>query len=103
MTKLESITSLKKYGIKDGSRIYVKTETVAKSGMSRTVSVFIPVQNRLSGLHIICINYLTSEITDQGLDKNGNIKLHGCGMDMHYWLVSELSREMGLTLEKVTL
>lgn len=103
MTKLESITSLKKYGIKDVSRIYVKTETVAKSGMSRTVSVFIPVQDRLNGLDIICINYLTSEITGQKLDKNGNIKLHGCGMDMHYWLVSELAREMGLTLEKVTL
>jgi len=103
MTKLESITSLKKYGIKDGSHIYVKTETVAKSGMSRTVSVFIPVQDRLSGLHIMCINYLTSEITGQKLDKKGNIKLHGCGMDMHYWLVSELAREMGLDLEKVTL
>lgn len=103
MTKLESITLLKKYGVKDSSRIYVKTETVAKSGMSRTVSVFIPVQDRSSGLHIMCINYLTSEITGQKLDKNGNIKLYGCGMDVHDWLVSELACEMGLTLEKVTL
>lgn len=102
MTKLESVTLLKKYGIEDGSRIYVKTETVAKSGMSRTVSVYVPVTDK-GQLFIKNISYFVAPITGQKLDKNGNIKLSGCGMDMHYWLVSELAREMGLTLEKVTL
>lgn len=102
MTKLESVTLLKKYGIEDGSRIYVKTETVAKSGMSRTVSVYVPVTDK-GQLFIKNISYFVAPITGQKLDKNGNIKLSCCGMDMHYWLVSELAREMGLTLEKVTL
>lgn len=102
MTKLESIEVLKTFNIVDGSRIYVKTETVAKSGMSRTVSVYVPVTDK-GELFIKDISYFVAPITGQKLDKNDNIKLSGCGMDMHYWLVSELAREMGLDLEKVTL
>lgn len=102
MNKIESIEVLKTFNIVDGSRIYVKTETVAKSGMSRTVSVYVPVMDK-GELFIKNISYFVAPITEQKLDKNGNIKLNGCGMDMHYWLVSELAREMGLTLEKVTL
>lgn len=102
MNKIESIEVLKTFNIVDGSRIYVKTETVAKSGMSRTVSVYVPVMDK-GELFIKNISYFVAPITEQKLDKNGNIKLSGCGMDMHYWLVSKLAREMGLTLEKVTL
>lgn len=102
MNKIESIEVLKTFNIFDGSRIYVKTDTVAKSGMSRTVSVYVPVMDK-GELFIKNISYFVAPITEQKLDKNGNIKLNGCGMDMHYWLVSELAREMGLTLEKVTL
>lgn len=102
MDKIESIEVIKSFGLVNGSRVYVKTETVAKSGMSRTVSVYVPVTSK-GELFIKDISYFVAPITGQKIDKNGNIKLHGCGMDMHYWLVSELSREMGLDLEKVTL
>lgn len=102
MNKMGSIEVLKAFNIVDGSYIYVKTETVAKSGMSRTVSVYIPVMVK-GDLFIKNISYFVAPITNQKLDKNGNIKLRGCGMDMHCWLVSELAREMNLSLEKITL
>jgi len=102
MNKIEAIEVIKSFGLVNGSRVYVKTDSVSKSGMSRAVSVFVPVIDK-GELFIKSISWFVAPITGQKLDKNGNIKLHGCGMDMHYWLVSELAREMGLTLEKVTL
>lgn len=104
MTHLEAIELIKEYGIKNKSRIYVKTETVARSGMNRTVSIHIPYKDRCEDLHIMNISHLVAEATGKKLDKNGNIKLSGCGMDMHWYIVDKLAKSMGLNmLEKVTM
>lgn len=99
---------LKAYGVRNGSLIYVNTQSISNSRMTRSVAVLIPVKTkRVNGnktkLMIIDITHIVASMLNLKKNKDGNIILKGCGMDMHYWLVSKLAHEMGLELEKVTL
>lgn len=78
--------------------LFVKTETVAKSGISRTVAVYLPVNN-----FIVNYNSGVARLIGETLNKDGNITLKGCGMDMHYWLVNEINKLAGTSFTKVTL
>ena len=102
-TSVSAIAALKNdFGLTNGSTVYVKTATVAASGSSRTVSVFVPVALE-SGLVIRDISHLLASALYYPLTKHGTIRLRGCGLDVHQGLVKDLARLLELKLNKVTM
>lgn len=89
--KTEAIKNLNKwYGIKPGDRIYTAVTHVAKSGLSRSIKVFVMVDNKPDN-----ITNLVSKICGYRLDeKNGGVKVSGCGMDMGFSVVYDLSYQL---------
>lgn len=57
--------------------IYAKVDRVAKSGMSRHISLYIVHKNR-----IVCLNWAFGEIFGDSLNDNREVRINGCGMDM---------------------
>ena len=72
------LPSIKKaIGGKNG-RVYCTVNTVARSGMSRTISVIIPHKGNL-----INLNHTPFwSVYGDSQTKNGDIRIGGCGMDM---------------------
>jgi len=68
----------------EGSTVYTVVRSVARSGMSRQISVFC-----INGSEIKCIDWFTSVVLDWKL--KDAICVQGCGMDMAYHLVEALS------------
>ena len=66
--------------------MYGILRNVSRSGMLRRFSVFIIKDN-----DILYLNYIISELTHYKRDNEGYIKVHGCGMDMYFALISDLS------------
>lgn len=72
--------------------IYCKLNHVSKSGMSRSISLHVVIEGELNK-----IDYFVSQLIDYKIDqKNGGIKISGCGMDMGFALVDQLMYSMGL-------
>lgn len=69
--------------------IYVIIRMVSRSGMLRRMSAFIIKDNQ-----IYYISHLIEELTSYKRDKEGNIKVYGCGMDMCFALVSDFSERL---------
>ena len=73
--------------LKPGSEVYTTVKSVAKSGMSRTMSLHVVIDGK------ICrITYSTAVILGDPIQKDGTIRVHGCGMDMGFHIVYALSR-----------
>jgi hypothetical protein len=72
--------------IQKGSKIYCTVRSVAKSGMSRKMSLFIVHNGHIEG-----ITGLADNILQWGTDDNGYLKVSGCGMDMGFHTVYSLS------------
>lgn len=73
-----------------GDTVYTVIRSVAHSGMSRTMSLYIVKDNRL-----VNITYYTAHSLEWRLvDVNGSraMRVGGCGMDMGFHAVSTLSR-----------
>lgn len=76
--------------LKPGDTIYTVLRHVSKSGMSRSIQLLI---SRKSSL--IDITWYAARALDDKIDQNyGGIKIGGCGMDMGFALVYNLSRKM---------
>jgi hypothetical protein len=77
---------------KSGNRIYVTTRSVAKSGASRKVSVFVVLNGEIVNLTYYVGIFLNESLSD----KNGRweITLRGGGMDMHF----KLAYDLGITI-----
>ena len=66
--------------------IYTILRHCSRSGMSRSISVYVLTKDRF-----VKLDYLISNVTDMKLDKNnGGVKIGGCGMDMGFSLVNDM-------------
>ena len=74
--------------LKPGDEVYTDLKHVSRYGMERAISVKIIRNNQ-----ILDISYLTAIATDFKLhNKYEGIKIVGCGMDMGFAIVYDLSR-----------
>ena len=75
-----------------GAKVYCIVGTVARSGMSRRIQCFVPVSYE-EKLGIRRISYLVANALGYPLSEDG-VRVDGCGMDMGFALVSDLSRAL---------
>jgi hypothetical protein len=89
--KLEAIKNIQAwYDIKPNDKIYTTLTHVSSSGMSRSIKVFIMRDNKPEN-----ITNLVAKICDYRIDdKNGGLKVGGCGMDMGFAVVYDLSYQL---------
>lgn len=92
----------KKYLLKvltPGRTVYTVVRKVSASGMSREISVLIPTKDGIQD-----ISWYVAHLLDyKRSDKNGGIKIGGCGMDMGFALVYNTGRKLypnGFKLQK---
>lgn len=78
---LKILPSVKKaIGGKNG-KIYAKVDTVSRSGMSRTISLYIMHQGELINLNYTPFAQVYGDtISNKGWGKQ--VRINGCGMDM---------------------
>ena len=89
-----AIQTLKNIGCKDGTIIYTTIRSLAKSGMSRAISCFIVTTEADGSNYIQCVDYLVGIALGLKRHKDGGLIVRGCGMDMGYKIVSDLSSVM---------
>lgn len=88
--KAEAIELLKtRLSKQDKPTIYTKIGTVARSGMSRTLSLYI-----VDDGGIWDITGYAAQILGERYRDDGTIRVQGCGMDMGFATVYNLSGEM---------
>ena len=85
LERLEAIEQLRKW-IKPGDTVYTILRHTSRSGMSRDISVKI-----LHDGGFLHPDYLVAKATGSTLSKKEGIKIGGCGMDMGFAIVNELS------------
>lgn len=86
----EAIRNLKHaYGIKPKSEIYTLCEHVSRSGMSRSVRLFI-----VHGKDLLHISWTVAQALGEKLNKHGGITVGGCGFDAGYELVYNLGKAL---------
>jgi hypothetical protein len=87
-TRAEAIERLKEWGITPGDTIYVINRHTAASGMNRSLT-FYKIENDQPV-------WLTYQMAKAGIgrwnDKRETLDMGGCGMDMGFAAVYELSR-----------
>jgi len=66
--------------------VYCKLDHVSQSGMSRRISFYVSRKN-----NIIDITWHIGNVTGYKISKNGGLNVGGCGMDMGFHLVHNLS------------
>jgi len=84
--KLEAIELLKK-NINIGDTLFTKIEKVSTSGMSRQIKV-LDIKNGEPSYW----SYYVSKVLGYTLKDNGAIFVKGCGMDMGFHVVYQLSK-----------
>jgi hypothetical protein len=86
--KAKALSYLKAYRLNPGSKVYTQVLHVAKSGMSRTISLHIVHKGE-----VVRISHLVAKVAGYSLDRDRmGIKSHGCGMDMCFEAVYNLGR-----------
>lgn len=70
-----------------GTMIYTSVEQVSRSGMSRHIKTFISVNNEILNITYFVARALGYRISD----KTGGLVVSGCGMDMGFHVVMNLS------------
>ncbi len=86
----EAKEQLLKYFVKEGDTVYTVLRSVSSSGMSRTMSLKVANEGRISDL-----TYWASKVLDYPLvEVNGSraLRVGGCGMDMGFHVVYSLAR-----------
>lgn len=85
-SKDESIRYLRKV-LKRGSTVYTVLNHVSSSGMSRRISFFIVRKDRIENIS----GYVGHALGLRRNDSNGALIVGGCGMDMGFHVVHNLS------------
>lgn len=88
----EAVTTLKGWGLADGTTVYAKATKVSRSGMFRRVKLFITKNGEIVDVSYWAAKALEWSFKD-GYD--GGIGVSGCGMDMLFHTVYSLSYAMG--------
>ena len=80
--------------LKDGDTLYTNVQHVSQSGMTRDIKV-IRIKDNIP----LNMNYYVSTILGNRITNNG-VRIGGCGMDMGFALVNNLSRAIGIELKQ---
>jgi len=72
-----------------GKRIVCKIASVSRSGMTRKMSFYVLIKNEL-----VYINHIISAVAGYNRDKNHNLIVGGCGMDMIFSVLSNFNYAM---------
>lgn len=75
--------------IRAGGTVYTSCDHVSRSGMTRHIKCFVSYKG-----DIINISYYVSVITGTNMNKHGALVVGGCGMDMGFHVVYDLSYNM---------
>ncbi len=95
ITKEEQVEQMikdfkKRYHIRKGETLYTTVGHVSRSGMMRTISVFLIRKNSP-----INITYWSAKILERSMNKNHDgMNVYGCGMDMGFEVVYTLSYKL---------
>ena len=90
--KQEAIEYLKSK-LKDDDTIYTNCQHVSQSGMTRDIQLLFIKDNKL-----LNFNYYVSKALGNRIVNNG-VRIGGCGMDMGFALVYDLSRILDIKLQ----
>jgi len=102
MTKTKTIAEEKKTEKEESSAIvlnflkkgkyktYSKIDTVARSGMSRSIHFFAAI----GAGELINLTYHIAKVTGHTLNKDGALKVNGCGMDMGFNVIYNLGIDL---------
>lgn len=92
--RAEAIVDLRTY-IKPGDTVYTILENVSRSGMSRTIRVCVPLVGSNGKADFLHPNHSVAlAIGARRAKKGDGIVMGGCGMDMGFALVYELSHAL---------
>jgi len=82
--------------IKRGDTVYTICDHVSRSGMMRHIRLVVPLIGDDGKIHFIHPNYSAATLLGYSQVKKGNnaLKVGGCGMDMGFGLVYELSQKL---------
>jgi len=86
-TKEEIKKDLKKF-IKPSSKLSINITKVSRSGMTRRMLVYA-----MKGTELINITWDISKLCELSENDEG-IKVTGCGMDMAFWLVDDITLQL---------
>lgn len=77
--------------LKPGDTVYCILRHVSRSGMTRIIDLYVLKDNSLRWIGLKAADLLELPYTDK---YGWGVKVTGAGMDMGFWLVSNLSREL---------
>lgn len=86
--QIKELKNILKYSRKDnnGYRLTFKIERVAKTGLSRCLSIYVIKRKyKLNITHLLC------EIMEETFTKEGYMRVYGCGMDMLFDMCYKLN------------
>lgn len=86
--KAEDTKRLKDLLRKGKYKTYSRINTVSRSGMSRTIDFFMAI----GAGEMVNINYYISKTCGYSRNKDGAIRVSGCGMDMGFAVIYDLGR-----------
>jgi hypothetical protein len=86
---------LRELGVRSGRTIYTILHRVSRSGMQRSISLrLIRRGSATRDDQVLDISPLVAILLDLSRSRYGGIKVDGCGMDMGFHLVYQLSSAM---------
>ena len=80
-----------------GTRVTAIVTHVSQSGMSRRIRFFVPAQRSDGSLFISELTHAFAVVLDYPVKEDGNgygLKVQGAGMDMRFYVVSQVSRAL---------
>ena len=94
MNTREEVIEYLKSSLKDGDTIYTSVQHVSQSGMTRDIKIINIKENRPYNY-----NYYVSKALGYRIKNNG-VRIGGCGMDMGFALIYNLSRTLDIDLKQ---
>ena len=81
--------------LKPGDTVYCTLRNVSRSGMSRQIDFYANPYDSVTGRNEFrCISGLVADALDYPTTERGALKVGGCGMDMGFAVVYNLSRAL---------
>ena len=91
--RAEAITQLRKW-LKPGDTVYTVLRYVSKSGMKRGIDLYIIMDGRPQWITAFVGKAIDQPQTRRDWEQSRGLGVTGCGMDMGFGLVYDLSRNL---------
>ena len=89
MKKPNKTAMLGHWRVKPGDEVHIVLRNVSRSGMSRRMDFYLLRKGSL-----VYVTPHVAELTGHNLHSDGTLKAGGCGMDMGFAVVYDLSRKL---------